>query len=658
MLKQFVVSLFVISNFSAFAQEGLKPLGTNINYLYRTLQPAVSVKPETHETQKTQTTSLFLPFIEDFHYASSSNYPDQNKWMDSDVYINCGYAIAPPSIGVATFDGLNDRGYPYNDTQVNLNVTSGADSLTSRPINMYLSAISQTLSPFSDVALSFYYQARGRGDSPEIADSLILDFYKPLEKTWQTVWFSPGNNNSNINDSAFKRGFVRIKDTAYFHDNFQFRFRNWASRAGNFDNWHLDYIFLDQGRADSLIDTVRNDITINALPTSFLKDYSAMPYQQYLASDMASKISVRIRNNSSAQPNIGYKYQVYDKTGSLVCPEYDGGFQNLNPFIPNNYSPSGYGYSNWPAFANPSVQCVIPNLAASADYFIKHFIYLSGSSASSDIIKGNDTVVQNLRFRNYYAFDDGSAEGGYYVNGIGATMAVKIRVNVLDTLRAVRIYFDPTGNVKTISGPNSTTKFLIKVWSQAPNGGPGSTVYMTDSLERKPIYDSTGFKAIPEFDLTRPLPMAPGNYFVGIQQKNATGTVVVGYDMNYDSHTSLYYDSGAGWTQSQIIGSLMLHPVFGNKYTPPVGINEIKPYEQNTFLVFPNPSSEKINIRSKYNQPSSYTLLNAMGQQIMQNTDEHIEREINTTNLTSGIYFLILKTNGRTVQQQKILIQH
>ena len=102
----------------------------------------------------------------------------------------------------------------------------------------------------------------------------------------------------------------------------------------------------------------------------------------------------------------------------------------------------------------------------------------------------------------------------------------------------------------------------------------------------------------------------------------------------------------------------MLHPVFGNKYTAPVGINEITRFNQNTFLVYPNPSSEKFSIRSLNDQPSSFILLNSMGQQIMQNTDELTEREINATNLPSGIYFLILKTNGRTVQQQKILIQH
>lgn len=52
MLKQLVVSLFVIFSLSALAQEGIKPLGANINYLYRELQPAVSVKPESPESQK------------------------------------------------------------------------------------------------------------------------------------------------------------------------------------------------------------------------------------------------------------------------------------------------------------------------------------------------------------------------------------------------------------------------------------------------------------------------------------------------------------------------------------------------------------------------------------------------------------------------------
>ncbi len=658
MSKYLIYFLVLCSLQKGLSQGGLQPLRSNVNYIYKDLNTAEKVNTSPSQ-QKTQSTSLFLPFVEDFHYASTSNYPDQTKWMDSMVYINTGFPIAPPSVGVATFDGLNKHGYPYNKSLANINVTKGTDTLTSRPINLYTSATSQTLDPFSNVAISFYYQARGLGDSPEFSDTLLLDFYSPLTKTWQNVWFQTGNTNSNISDSAFKRGFVRIKDPSYFYDNFQFRFRNWASPTGDFDHWHLDYIFLDQGRADSLVDTVRNDITITGVPTPFLRNYSTMPFEQYQASEMAQNLSVRIRNNSDAQPNIGYKYRIYGKTGALLCPEYSGGFQNLNPFIPNNYSPSGHGYSNWPAFANPTVQCVFPPMSDSTDYTIKHFVFLNTNSlTASDVIKGNDTVTQYHRFRNYYAYDDGSAEAGYYVNATGASMAVKFGVNVFDSIYAVRIYFDPVGNVNTIENPGSTSKFVLCIWAEGANGAPGTLYYKDTSTQTKPRYINDGFKLVPEYKLSQYQKLAPGNYFIGLQQVNVSTTVVVGFDRNYDSHTKTYYDAGSGWTQSQFYGSLMIHPVFGKPVPPPVGISEHTRSLNKPFLVYPNPSSSDFTIRSENGITSSYQIVNTLGQLIREETRENTEHTVNTETFVSGVYFLTIKTKGQVVQQQKILIQH
>jgi hypothetical protein len=437
-----------------FSQEYLGPLHTNINYLYGDLKPQQANNNSPVTAQKTTTTGLFLPFTEDFFYSSTNNYPDQSKWSDSMVYVNSGFPIAPPSIGVATFDGLNKHGYPYGPELANLTYSYPADTLTTQKINLYTSSTQQTLDPFSDVALSFYYQARGNGDSPEVGDSLIVDLYKPLANKWiSRVWYSKGNTNSNINDTVFKRAFLRIQDTAYFHDGFKFRFRNRASITGNFDHWNIDYIFLDQGRGDSLFDTVRNDITIAEIPTSFLKNYSSMPFHQYDGSEMDSSLSVRIRNNSALQPNVGYKYQIYDKTNNLVFNEYDGGYANLNPYQPNTFSPPDYGYSNVSAHAFPVIKDTFALMPTdSTDYRIKHFVFLNtGTLSSNDFNLNNDTVTQFLSFRNYYAFDDGSAEGGYYVNGAGGKMALKITLNKPDSLRALRIYFDPVGNVSSIS---------------------------------------------------------------------------------------------------------------------------------------------------------------------------------------------------------------
>ena len=38
--------------------------------------------------------------------------------------------------------------------------------------------------------------------------------------------------------------------------------------------------------------------------------------------------------------------------------------------------------------------------------------------------KGNDTLIYYQVFKNYFAFDDGSSEGGYGINGLGSRNAM------------------------------------------------------------------------------------------------------------------------------------------------------------------------------------------------------------------------------------------
>ena len=52
--------------------------------------------------------SLILPFIDDFSYLS--NVVDANLWHNSSVFVNRSYPINPPTLGVATFDGMDEEG--------------------------------------------------------------------------------------------------------------------------------------------------------------------------------------------------------------------------------------------------------------------------------------------------------------------------------------------------------------------------------------------------------------------------------------------------------------------------------------------------------------------------------------------------------------------
>lgn len=661
MMRTFYTYFFILLSYFVCSQEATKPLGSNINYLYKDLKPH-SFKPSKGvSTQKTSVAaSIQIPFIEDFYYAPTKQYPDQGKWSDSTVYVNTGYPIAPPSIGVATFDGLNKNGYPYDPTLTNLTISKPADVLTSQPINLH-TAGTTTLFPTSDLAISFYYQARGNGDNPELNDSLVLDFFRPYahpDTAWKSVWFAQGSSNSNTNDSIFKRGFVRITDSSYFHDGFKFRFHNSASPTGNFDHWHLDYIFLDQNRGDSLFDTVRNDITFGNIPTPFLKNYSEMPYQQYNTSEMAKDLSVKIRNNGGSCVNMSYKYRIYDDThSSLIFPEYDGGFCNLNSFYSNSCSPPAIGYSKCLPHARPTINnsFTLPP-PERINYEIRHFVFLDpNSSSGSDAIKQNDTVIQYQFFRDFYSFDDGGAEAGYYIKVAGGKIAVKIQTNVLDTLRALRIYFDPVGNSGVISNSvTSSYNFNINIWSLGSNGGPGALLYR-DSITYHPAYLKDGFKEIPEFKLKRPLTLGAGTYFMGIQQ--GADYVTVGLDRNNNFSYSTYYDSGQGWKQSTEPGSVMIRPLFSNTVPETVGIREISASEKNNFTIYPNPSSEEFTVRSAKLDNSSYQLFNSLGQLIKEDKIGLNEQTISVSDLNQGIYILVLKNKEQAVQQQKIIVQ-
>lgn len=635
------IFLFFLS-WRLISQEGIKPLNSNINYIYKNLN--TENPSESPNQQKTAAASIFLPFLDDFSYPAQGPYPDKNLWMDSNVYINAGFAKAPPSIGVATFDGLNKHGYPYNAGIINLNLSYSADTLTSMPINLAFDKNLQPITSTDKVALSFYYQARGYGDPPESSDSLVLELYKPKQKIWGQVWFQKGSANPNTDDSVFKKKFILLKDTDYLHDGFQFRFRNKASVGGDFDHWNLDYVFLDKNRTGS--DSIYfDDASITHVPGPFLKNYSSMPYQQFNSSEVADKYSLKIRSNYGSAKNLQSGIR-YFKDATFVRIDTTL-FDNIYPYVPVPVSPTLAGGLCTATFVTlPSIKYNFPALTDSTDYTLKHFIRLGGAAAAQ--FTANDTVLQSLRFRNYYALDDGSAEAGYYVNGLGGKMAVKIKVNVADSLRAVRIYFEPVG-VNSLTAQH----FSLHVWGDA-NGSPGTVIRKKSQMAVK--YFNTGFKEFPEYKLDTAIFLNPGVYYIGFQQTTATG-ISVGFDRNYDFKTSLFYDSGSGWTQSQITGAVMIHPVLGKYIPPPVGVNEIIKEHEGKFLVYPNPASQSISISATSSDAFSFEIKNILGQTIEQGIFNGNLQTVSTSGYVNGIYLLTLKEQGRPVYSQKIIIQ-
>lgn len=435
-----------------------------------------------------------------------------------------------------------------------------------------------------------------------------------------------------------------ITDTAYFHNGFKFRFRNKATTSGSLDHWNVDYIYINKGRtliADSIAN-VYNDAAFAYVPRPFLKNYSAMPYKQFAAApgaEMGTKFSNFIRNNKNdvTPKNILYNYKIYDKMNNLLYTD-PGGAGNVGYFKTS-------GFSTVTAHRNPSISYTF--VPTDTTFFkIVHAI-----NPGADACQNNDTVVQIQTLSNYYAYDDGGAERAYYLNVNGAKMAVRYTVNVQDTLQAMDIFFDPIEEGNLIQN----SSFRMFVWKDG--GGVPGVVLLNDSA-MLPKYLQVGYNKIPRYALTTPLILGPGTYFFGIKQSLAQ-KMNIGFDKNIDHHNALFFDIGSGWQPSAIVGSIMLHPIFGrNEYA--VGINENRNnVVESSIKIYPNPASDLLNIsttKENLNNDLSIEIYNTLGERMIQTNLQERFIQVNTSELASGIYFVALKQKGFILSQQKLII--
>jgi len=124
--------------------------------------------------------------------------------------------------------------------------------------------------------------------------------------------------------------------------------------------------------------------------------------------------------------------------------------------------------------------------------------------------KGNDTLIYYQVFKNYFAFDDGSSEGGYGINGLGsrnAMVAYKYESFVQDTLRAVSICFND-------SYQNANEReFDLVVWNNN-SGLPGDIIY---TREQAMVEQGTGINGFYNYLIPEGV-VVNGIFYVGWRQ--------------------------------------------------------------------------------------------------------------------------------------------
>jgi len=581
------------------------------------------------------TTEVRLPFIDDF--ANCWIVPSDSLWQDNYAYINTSYAYLPKSIGVATLDALNATGDIYSHATSS---EFGADTLTSLPIRLdsLFGGTPQLITAADSIYFSFMFQPGGIGDMPEKDDSLVLEFYAPSQSKWYHIWASPGLSMYSMDTtyhSYFPNILIPIVDTMFLQKDFQFRFRNFASVsnnnypswAGNVDQWNLDYIYLDVNRNQH--DTLPEDVAFTEWQGTLLKNYHSMPWNQFLANaanEMLDSVNIKYVNYSGSIINLTKYTNIYElSTGGSTPYNPAVTASNVNPYSENDFSISPFPYT----YSSP--------VTKNAEFKIEFAI---NTNTISDISKNNDSIHAYQRFYNFYAYDDGSAESGYGINGNTARVAYQFTLNTDDTLRAIDIFFNQTVNAA------SQQYFYLSVWDDNA-GEPGTLIY--EQSGERPEFHS-GFNQFHTYILDSPIAVS-GTFYVGYRKINDE-FLHLGYDKNTDKKDNIFFNVTGTWYNSIYDGALMIRPIVGDETYPHIGIEE----KTTEIKIYPNPANNTVHVeRTEATSPFYYAIYNQIGQLV---SEGYSEQNINTESLQDGFYILRIFEGTEILATEKLIINH
>ena len=578
---------------------------------------------KTRRMSRTQSTEdpTFLPFFEDF--STSDTLLRDSLWLyGNSVSLNNGIGIHPPSKNVVSFDGADSLGKPYN---VNDLLAKGfADRLTSQPIRMDL--VSAPLQ--GTVYLSFFYQLKGNGEPPDPGDQLILSL-KAQNGTWEDVYVL--ETDTTMVSDIFTQVLVPINDPKYFHDNFQFSFKNYARLSGPYDTWNLDYIYLNSGRAPD--DQYYPDRTISTSFTSLFQDYFAMPVRHFLEDPDTNMVhpSIDLTNLQLASIAGGIQPNNY-KTRAYITSRVNGInstlLLKLDSAKPTN-NLIGQQFETITLAKIPAAGDFDP-LADSIHILLKYGM-VTRDNAGLDYIPAiydpidfrySDSTQANYTLSSYYAYDDGTAEYAAGLNQAGSYLAFLFNMRTLtpDTLVYVDIYFPEFGD-------NTSQSLLLQIRNN-----------LTDNIaatlfEEGIVVDRHTKNKFARYTFGRPVPVN-GAFYIGWKQLSNI-PIPVGLDKNTNNGDKIYYNTNGIWIKNTTVdGSIMVRPGFGSGDGSIVtGGLDKKP----NHVIYPNPSNGICFMKGK---PDIIEAFDFTGKKLEIQTDT-IGSDTRIT-LVSPVYGLIL----------------
>ena len=593
--------------------------------------------------------SMPLPFFDDF--SNQGPFPDETLWLDDRIWVNNELAYNPPSIGVATFDGIGEDGTPYG------NGYGPSDVLTSTYIDL------SNNSPSDNVNLSFYLAPKGLGYPPTALDSFRVEFMLS-DSTWEEidgrvadyiavdsipfpgVLDEIGFGNINV---------IPLDDPNFFHENFQFRFINNCNRVGIQYVWHLDYVRLSNNLVDD--NGSLDDVAFTKAPSLILKNYNHMPFEQFIANpdnEFIDESSIGLFNHFNVPRSItnASSLVIKDNITDQILFEDNSFIDAGLPQIPDEFE------------ANSMFEVGIPEMISSLlipsnveELEIETTYQFDVNEEFGGIgpgIKNNNRVSRINYITDFYGYDDGSAELAIKMEEAGAAIAAEYDLNTGDELRGFEIYFPRFGN-----GQSSGEEFIVKIFQGSLDSDP---IYTSDEIGVlfpdqfiSTIAAFTQYRLLDEVGEPTTIPVQSGKIYFAIEQVEDGGLIYVGFDLNsaqFQSKQFFFNTNSLQWVPQNGPGAYMIRPVFGDEVpgsTPTNDLSEIIDFE-----IFPNPTQNEINVKT-IGGNFDFSIYDIYGRAVLTGT---LNGKINVSELVDGLYYLQLSEEGNDrsgVQKIQIL---
>lgn len=587
-------------------------------------QAQVQVLPLSVPTKQTlrppssaRTAALTLPFFDDFSLAKN-NTPDPLLWLNTGTFVSNTNVTGHPSLNVVTFDGLKVDGTPYVFS--NPNAQDSTDALTALPIDL------SVFQPRDSLYLSFFWQARGLSERPDVGDGDSLRLQLLTNGgLWRTVWVEKAQNIRN----TFTQVMLPIRAQIYLHGKFQFRFQAFGRQSGQFDAWHLDYVYLNRGRRAN--DLFVKDISVRRPISPFLKRYWAMPLSHYRlnpAAETADSVRTDITNLFNNNNFTTFTFSSQDTLSRSV-------FQRFSNSLSENI----------PALSSLEKRVritPIPSSFAGSRAVVKYkFDVLTTDDQNPSIpginLRRNDTLSAFTTLDDFYAYDDGTPEYQAFIKRLDRA-AVRFVMPKQDNVSGLRVNF--TKSLRDIEGQS----FVVQLYD-SDRGKPGKVVYQRAF---RVTYPKT-FDGFVEYKFDKAISVKD-TFYLGWFQLNED-FITIGLDKNTPQfRNQIFYNAGSEWVQNTAVeGSLLLRPVIGGKIEEV--ITGLEPLAHDDVWVAPNPTNGPLVWQG--GAFSHATLTDMTGRIVLeQELAPDAAQQINIALLPAGLYVLYLSDGQHRVAKK------